>query len=208
MKTYHFLLLFLCLNFSGLLAQKHPSDMPPGSIIFEGEVINKEAMRSTENISIPGLYTINWFSVDVVYDGDIETNEMIPVITLGGGNESEFVIAHHAPEFEQHYKYITSLTRCFDCIEGMIVYTPNNFVGAFNEEVFSSERSKLKARIRIGEFQREKECNADEVSILYLSFSNISIEIDGPVMHGSVEIQTKTNDSEKLLVNLSSKIVL
>lgn len=201
--------LFFCyslflISFS-LAAQNFPSEMPSGTIIFEGEVLNREGVRSTQFIDIPSIYTINWFSLDAIYDGNIEETTAIPVITIGGKYEGEFVIASHAPSFDSHYKYIASVKECTDCIEGLTVYVPINYVAEFQKEKFSEQRNALIDRTRIIR-GKGKECKSEEKPILYISFGNINLAIDDSNIQGSVEVKTRTNEFEKQLVNLSAEV--
>jgi len=184
-------------------AQNLPADFPSGTIIFEGEVLEKESVRSTEFMEIPSIYTINWFSLDVVYDGQIEETVKIPILTIGGTLDGEFVIPTHSISFEDHYKYITAVEPCIDCVEGLTVYMPVSFVAEFQKEEFLQQRNLLTKRTRAG---RKKECEFEKHSILYLSFGNIDLSINGLNIEGVIEVRSRTNEAEKMLVNLETTV--
>ncbi|MDV7395122.1 hypothetical protein RZS08_27295, partial [Arthrospira platensis SPKY1] len=117
---------------------------------------SKQGVKSTQLMDIPGIYTINWFLTDVVYDGDFEVSSAIPVITLGGEYEDEFLIATHATFFDEHTKYILSVEQCDYCIDGMTVYVPTSYIAEYQKEKFSEQRNLLLGRTRIvGDKEKE-----------------------------------------------------
>jgi hypothetical protein len=188
-----------------LLSQTLPSEMPSGTIIIEGEVSSKQGVKSTQLMDIPGIYTINWFLTDVVYDGDFEVSSAIPVITLGGEYEDEFLIATHATFFDEHTKYILSVEQCDYCIDGMTVYVPTSYIAEYQKEKFSEQRNLLLGRTRIvGD--KEKECELEDIPVLYVSFGNINAHVEGSQIHGSIEVKTRTNEFSKSLVKLSTEV--
>ncbi|MFM9949366.1 MAG: zinc-dependent metalloprotease [Saprospiraceae bacterium] len=156
-------------------------------------------------MDMPGIYTVNWFIADAVYDGDIEEYSAIPVITLGGEYEDEFLIATHAHFFDEYTEYILSVEACDYCIDGMTVYVPTSYLAEYQKEKFSEQRNLLLDRTRIVR-DKEKECKLDGTPVLYVSFGNINAHVEGSQIHGSIEVKTRTNEFSKSLVKFSTEV--
>lgn len=194
-----FILFFSSLTF----AQDSLAKLPVESIVFEGKVVHKEGIWASNRSTI---YTVNWFTLDAVYNGNTKEITEIPIVTEGGGNEFEFVIVNHADYFYENHKYIVAVEPCTDCIEGMTVYVPISYVGDFNPENIVRYRNTLQAKSRIGLVDDKNECKEEEEAVLHISLGNINLEFDGALIHGKMDINTKTNVSSKALVKLLTQI--
>ncbi|MCG8330469.1 MAG: hypothetical protein MI974_22410 [Chitinophagales bacterium] len=142
----------------------------------------------------------------MIYDGITTTSERIPIITKGGGNEFEFVRVSHSDYFHRGYKYIIALKPCTECIDDMTVYQPITYVGDFQGEAFSKQRSELLKRSRTGSMRAYKDCRENENSILYISLGNINVDFEGNLVNGSMDVKVKTNDNSKPLISLSMEM--
>lgn len=196
-------ILAFCLFCSIAIGQSFPENAPANGVIFEGKVSEKNGMWSKDQSTI---YTVNWFEPDRIYDGQIDYDERIPIITTGGITDEGLLVVSHSQSYYKGYAYLIALEPCNDCLEGMTVYRPIANIGSFDRERFWTEKNKWTNRPRTGNSNLESPCGVENDTELHITLSNVHITPTPTEIQGYIDIQTKTNTNSKVLYALSSKM--
>ena len=89
----------------------------------------------------------------------------------------------------------------------METYIPETYVADFQKEKFFVEKSILKRRARTGRYQKKQQsCGREDSTILFLSFGNIDIDVNGDSISGVIDIKTRTNSYSKPIVNFLTEL--